>query len=369
MAKSINSSRRKVIRSSRTLLQRSGTIGMDLGDRFSRYCAVAKSGEILIEERVATTPGAMALEFKGIGAKLIAIETGTHSPWVSRLLKSFGHRVIVANSRKLRLIYENKRKDDRVDAQYLARLARLDPQLLKGVRHRGEAAQAHLELLRARDTLVATRTCLANHVRGVIKPFGVRLPSCRPASLPKRIAEVPIPEALQIALAPLFATIHAISEHINDYDHRIEKLAADQYPDSALLRQVQGVGALTATAFMLTVDDPNRFKHSRAVGPWLGLTPARDDSGQQQPQKSISKEGDHYIRRLLVLSAQYILGPFGSDSDLRRHGLAIAARGGKNAKKRAVVAVARKLAVLLHRLWVTRATYEPLRCHPGAIAA
>ena len=124
---------------------------------------------------------------------------------------------------------------------------------------------------------------------------------------------------------------------------------------------MSGVGALTAMAFMLTVDDAHRFRRSRSVGAWLGLTPSRHESGDSQPQMRITKEGDGYVRRLLVGSAQYILGPFGTDCDLRRHGLAIAARGGKNAKRRAVVAVARKLAVLLHRLWVTQADYVPLK--------
>lgn len=336
------------------------TIGIDVGDRMSQYCAIGAEGETIVESRVATTPGGFELLFKAIGGKTIAIETGTHSPWMSRLLRSLGHRVIVANSRKLRLIYENSRKDDRIDAQYLARLARMDPKLLSPVRHRSEAAQADLELIRSRDVLVATRTKLVNHVRGAIKPFGARLPRSRPATIGKKGAPL-IPEALRGSLRPLLELITELSIRIDGYDREIRKLAEKKYPAAGTLMQVQGVGALTATAFLLTIDDPSRFKRSRSVGVWLGLTPAREDSGQSRPEKNISKEGDHYLRRLLVGSAQYILGPFGKDSDLRRHGLAMAARGGKNAKKRAVVAVARKLAVLLHRLWVTNGVYEKIR--------
>jgi transposase len=290
----------------------------------------------------------------------MAIETGTHSPGVSRLLRRLGHEVIVANARKLRLIYENRRKDDRVDARSLARVARMDPELLGAVHHRSEATQAHLELIRARDVVVATRTRLANHLRGALKPFGIRVPGCTPSALPTRAAAV-IPPTLTPALGPLLNTIKLLSQQIREYEREIERLAEQEYPASCALRQVSGVGALTALAFMLTAGDPERFKRSRKVGAWLGLVPARDDSGQHKPQMRISKEGDSYVRRLLVGSAQYILGPFGSDCDLRRHGLTIAARGGKNAKRRAVVAVARKLGVLLHRLWVSQSVYDPLR--------
>jgi transposase len=126
------------------------------------------------------------------------------------------------------------------------------------------------------------------------------------------------------------------------------------------LRQVEGVGPLTALTFVLTLEDPYRFEKSRSVGAYLGLVPASDKSGDRDPQRRISKEGDEMLRKLLVGSAHYILGPFGGDSDLRRHGEKIASRGAKNAKKRAAVAVARKLAVLLHRLWVTGEVYDPL---------
>ncbi|MDP9474147.1 MAG: transposase [Actinomycetota bacterium] len=158
----------------------------------------------------------------------------------------------------------------------------------------------------------------------------------------------------------MVATIASLTEKIGDYGRRIEELATERYPESELLRQVQGVGALTALTFVLTLEDPQKFGRSRAVGAYLGLAPGNDQSGDSAPQRRISREGDEMLRRLLVGSAQHILGPFGPDSDLRRHGEKIARRGGKNAKKRAVVAVARKLAVLLHRLWSSGEVYEPL---------
>jgi transposase len=207
--------------------------------------------------------------------------------------------------------------------------------------------------------LVDCRTQLVNHVRGAVKSFGARLPKCPARSFHKR-AQEHVPEALSPALGPILEQIGSLTERIRDYDRKLETISKESYPETDLLRQVEGIGPLTALAFVLTLEDPYRFERSRSVGAYLGLVPARDQSGDRDPQKRISKEGDEMLRKLLVGSAHYILGPFGSDSDLRRHGQKIATRGGKNAKKRAAVAVARKLSVLLHRLWVTGELYDPL---------
>jgi transposase len=267
--------------------------------------------------------------------------------------------VLVANARRLRLIYSNKRKTDEIDAENLARLARLDPKLLYPVRHRGEESQAHMALIRSRQALVDCRTQLVNHVRGAVKSFGHRLPKCPARTFHKRVQEH-IPEALLPALEPLLEQIASLTERIRDYDRRLVAISEEHYPETALLRQVEGIGPLTALTFVLTLEDPYRFEKSRSVGAYLGLVPATHRSGDSDPQKRISKEGDQMLRKLLVGAAHYVLGPFGSDSDLRRHGEKIASRGGKNAKKRAAVAVARKLSVLLHRLWVSGEVYDPL---------
>ena len=290
----------------------------------------------------------------------IAIEAGTHSPWASRVLEGCGHEVVVANARKLRLIYANKRKTDEIDAENLARLARLDPKLLYPLKHRGQDSQAHMALIRSRQTLIGCRTQLVNHVRGAVKSFGARLPKCPARSFHNKVSEH-IPEALWPALEPILEQIASLTERIREYDRKLEEISKESYPETELLRQVEGIGALTALTFVLTLEDPHRFEKSRSVGAYLGLVPASDRSGDRDPQKRISKEGDEMLRKLLVGSAHYILGPFGSDSDLRRHGEKIASRGAKNAKKRAVVAVARKLSVLLHSLWVAGELYEPLR--------
>jgi transposase len=278
---------------------------------------------------------------------------------VSRLLEECGHEVLVANARKVRLIYGDKRKNDKLDAENLARLARLDPKLLYPLKHRDENSQAHLALIRSREALVGSRTQLINHVRGAVKSFGARLPKCSARSFHKKVAEH-LPKELTPALGPLLETIGELTERIREYERKLEEIAKVHYPETGILRQVGGVGALTALSFVLILEDPSRFKKSRAVGAYLGLVPGEDRSGESDPQRRICKEGDEMLRRLMVSSAHYILGPFAHDSDLRRHGLKIAERGGKNAKKRAVVAVARKLSVLLHRLWVTGELYEPL---------
>jgi transposase len=290
----------------------------------------------------------------------IALETGMHSPWVSRVLSGCEHEVIVAHARNVRLIGESRKKDDRLDAQTLARLARIDPKLLCPVKHRSAKAQADLTVIRARAGLVRARTALVNTARGLAKSYGERLRGCNVRNMNPEKAEGLSPE-LQRALEPLLAGIEALSERILECNERIEQLAEQSYPQAARLKQVKGVGTLIALTYLLTLEDAHRFRKNRDVGSYLGLQPGRRNSGQSEPQLHISKEGDPYLRTLLVQGAHHILGPFGGDSDLRRWGLKLAERGGKNGKKRAVIATARKLAVLLHRLWVSGEAYEPLR--------
>src|SRR5207302_780618 len=260
------------------------TIGLGLGDRNSWYCVLDEAGTIQLEQRVRTTAKALQEVFGAMPRSRIALEIGTHSPWISRLLSELGHEVIVANARKVRLIGESRKKDDRLDAQTLARLARIDPQLLYPVKHRGAQAQADLMMIRARAGLVRARTALVNSARGLAKSYGERLRGCNVRNMDAEKAENLSPELQQ----------------------------------------------------------------------------GRRNSGQSEPQMHISKEGDPYLRTLLVQGAQHILGPFGVDCDLRRWGLKLAERGGKSGKKRAIVATARKLAVLLHHLWVSGEAYEPL---------
>ena len=336
------------------------TIGMDLGDKISRYCVLGGDGEVQWEGSVGTSRKAMAQKFSGTRRCRIAFEVGTHSPWLSRLLSGLGFEVIVANARQVQLISASSRKNDRMDARMLARLGRVDPQLLRPIRHRSEQAQADLMTIRMRAVLVEARTGLVNAARGFSKALGERLPSCDTDAMGvEKLAD--LPAELRARLQPLMEEIESLTEQIKKLEANIEQIARIEYPETELLRQVSGVGTLIALTFVLTVEDRERFQKSRDVGCYVGLRPRQSESGQSQPQLRITKEGDRYLRTLLVQGAHCILSRRGPDTDLKRWGLKLAARGGKNGKKRAIVAVARKLAVLLHRLWVCGEVYEPLR--------
>jgi transposase len=333
---------------------------MDVGDKTSRYCVLGGDGGLQSEGSVGTTRKAMAQKFAGMRRCRVAMEVGTHSPWLSRLLTGLGFEVIVANARQVQLISASSRKNDRMDARMLGRLARVDPQLLRPIRHRSEQAQADLMTIRIRAALVEARTGLVNAARGFTKAMGERLPTCDTDSMGvEKLAG--LPRQLQQSLQPLLEQIAALTDQIKKLEGTIEQIARTQYPETELLRQVSGVGTLIALTFVLTVEDRERFQKSRDVGCYVGLRPKQSESGQSQPQLRITKEGDRYLRTLLVQGAHLILNRRGPDTDLKRWGLKLAERGGKNAKKRAIVAVARKLAVLLHRLWVGGEVYEPLR--------
>lgn len=345
-------------------------VGMDLGDRNHEVCVLNEAGQVERRDTVVNTAEAITK----YGARLpkgavVAIEAGTHSGWISRLLEQLGLRVVVAQPRKLRALWSRNRKNDASDAELLARMLRVDPQLLHPIVHRREQAQIDILSLRSRDVLVQARTKLVNATRGMAKSLGQRLPAASTRYFATK-ARASVPPTLQAALFPLLDMVESLSAQINAMDRKIEETAKDRYPQTAPLREVSGVGALTALAYVLTIADPKRFKRSREVGPYLGLVPKQDQSGSLDKQLHITKAGDGYLRRLLVGSAQYILGPFGPACGLRSFGLRLSARGGKNAKRRAVVAVTRKLAVLLHKLWVSEVAYDPTRgLDPETIAA
>ncbi len=334
------------------------TIGMDLGDKFHIAVVFDGEGNELETAKVTNTKIGVSNFFKLYKSAKVAMEAGTHSPWISRLLDEMGLTVYVGNPRKLRLIWDSTDKSDTRDARILGMVCRVEPRLLHPLHHRGSQAQADLATIKSRNMLVKSRTQLINHIRGIIKANGDRLPKCSSTSFAKR-CETLVPSELRPALKFLFKTISHLNEQIAELGHQMDKLSIERYPETQYLRQVTGVGPITALCFVLTIEDPSRFAKSRQIGPFLGLTPRQDQSGEIDKQLPITKAGNTYLRQLLVGSAHYIMGPFGPDSSLRLHGLSIALRGGKNAKKRAVVAVARKLAVLLHRLWVTGEEYQP----------
>ncbi len=335
------------------------TVGVDLGDQWSNYCILGLAGETLAEGQFPMSRQEIAEFFQGLAISRVVVEVGTHSAWVQEVIAGLGHEVLVANARMMEGSKRRRRKNDRIDAGKLARLGRVDPKSLYPIRHRSSQVREDLLVLRARDALVASRTELINTVRALVKTMGARLSSCSSEAFAKK-AETEIPSELRETLQPLLRLIATLNDEIKSYDQKIEQLASKKYSHTKLLRQVTGVGPITALAYVLTLETPQRFARSRDVGPYLGLVPKQEDSGDSQPQLGISKAGDQMLRKLLVGSAHYILGPFGPDTDLRRFGMRLCERGGKNAKKRAAVAVARKLAVLLHRLWASGDVYEPL---------
>ncbi len=335
-------------------------IGLDLGDK--RHVAVIfdADGTEHAADGMVNTMQQVKNYFEPHAGAVVVMEAGTHSGWISRLLERMGFEVWVGNPRKLRAIWDSTDKSDARDARVLGLMFRLEPRLLHRVTHRGEQAQCDLALIKSRGILVETRTKLINHVRGVVKGVGARVGACSGESFHKKASEQ-VPVALKDALDVVIEQVKQLTAAIKELDQRIEKMCGEKYPETQRLTQVSGVGSLTALAFVLTIEDSKRFAKSRSVGPFLGLTPRRDQSGVTDKQLPITKAGNTYLRQLLVGCAHYILGPFGRPCDLRACGERIAAQGGKNGKRRAVVAVARKLAVLLHRLWMDGREYVPVR--------
>ncbi len=343
------------------------TVGVDMGDRFSHYCVVNGEGEVMEEGRLRTTGEAFQRQFEGAVRQRIALEAGPHSPWANRLLEELGHQVIVANPRQIPALTASESKNDRNDAEKLARFAHCDPLLLSPLRHRSLERQTDLNRIRVRDLLVRSRTMLINAARGMVKSAGGRLPSCSSEAFVSRVQPY-VPAELREILQPLLEQITSLKEKIRVLDQEIAGLE-QRYPEIRILRTVPGVGPIVASTYVLTLDGPDTMASSRQAGAFLGLRPRQSQSGDANPQQRISKTGNVYLRRLLVQSAQYLLGRFAPDCALRRWGLKLAGAGGKRGKKRAIVAVARKLAVLLHRLWKSGESFQPItQSAPGAVA-
>lgn len=341
-------------------------IGCDLGSRRSEVCVLDTDGNVVERRSVPTDRDGFASWFGKRTRARVVIEACTQSAWVSELLAQLGHEVIVANPRKVHLIGRNRSKTDKVDAELLARLGRVDPQLLSPIRHRGRQAREDLVVVRTRAALVSARTALINHVRTMAKANGQVLRSGSSETFARSHSS--LSPTLAETLRPAFEMIAQLTEQIRQLDRKVERELPERHPVMKALAKVDGVGPITSATFVLTIDDPSRFSKSRLVGAYLGLCPTRRQSGDKDPELSISRQGDRYLRSILVQCAQRLLGPRGVDCDLRRLGLRLAERGGKTAKRRAVIAVARRLAVLLHRLWSTGAEYEPLHSQQLATA-
>lgn len=334
------------------------TLGIDLGDCEATYSVLAQDGNVLEEGSVRMDSQALEDRFSTAPVSRAVIEASSQSQWVARLLAGLGHEVIVANPRQVHLISKSERKSDRNDALLLARLGRVDPELLRPTTTRSEKSATVRALLSARDQLVKTRTRLINLVRFEVKTVGSRIAKCNPDSFHRR-ARPQLPDTLRIALEPLLDVLAETQVRVRAYDREVLRLCSKEYPETSLLRQVSGVGPLVALTFVATLDNPKRFTRSRSVGAFVGLVPRSYQSGDRDPQLRISKAGDCELRRLLVGAAAYVMRRPSPDCDLKRYGLRIAGGNSKRARARARVAVARKLAVLLHRLWINGEVYDP----------
>ena len=334
------------------------TIGIDIGDKVSQFCRLDVDGEVADQQRFHTNTESLKKHFAKLPKARIALEASTHSGWMARQLKQYGHEVHVANPRDLAAVTSSKKKSDRNDAEKLARLARADVRLLNAVYVRSLECQLDFIPLQARDGMVRARTMLVNQARSLAKIEGKRLPATITPTFGKR-SLARLQGQLRTLLKPLLEQIDTLSAAIKEATKQIEQLLRTKYPEASKLRKTPGVGAITALQFVLTIGSKERFANSRDVGAFLGMTPKRSQSGEHDPKLGISKAGNGALRRLLVQCAHHILGRRGQESALRQWGRKLAERGGANANKRAVVAVARKLSVILHRLWRTGEQWKP----------
>ncbi len=335
-------------------------IGVDLGDTKHAICVTDKDGNILKEYFITITKQSFKKLIETYPQSLIAIEVGTHSPWISRYLTQLGAQVVVANARKLRAIYTNERKSDELDARMLAKIARLDIDLLHPIQHGTEEQQRDSLMIKLRASLTKQRAATVVTIRFTLKSLGIRIRSSSTRAFPN-VARKYLqqqPEILAI-IEPSLVILDALNEQIKKLEKQIEERISKKYPEAQHLQQITGIGPITALAFVLHISDPESFKSPRDVGAYLGLVPRSDQSGKKDKELSISKTGNTYLRCLLVQAAQYILGHFGPDCDLRNHGLKLAARGGNGAKKKAVIATARKIAVTMLAMWKNKNDYNP----------
>lgn len=290
------------------------------------------------------------LMFKNPAQVCIVMETGTHSLWMSEFIGAHGFEVIVAHARDLALIYGSDKKNDSLDAEKLARLAQADRKLLHPIKHMTMERQIDLTIVKARDLVVRQRTQIINTIRGLLRSAGHKLIEVEYSSETIKKCCNSLPEEMKPAIAPLLQQISYLDLAIKEYNLQLKKLCK-KYPATEIIQQIPGVGPVTAVAFVLIVGDPNRFENSARLCAYLGVVPKQDQSGDTDKQLGITKKGNKTMRRLLVQAAHYILGAFGKNCDLRAYGMRIQSRGGKAAKKKSYIAVARKLVTVMLALW------------------
>ena len=340
-------------------------IGFDLGETSSHYCLVNLEGQVECRGQVENQRSEFERVLSSCPQARVVIETCRVSHWIGSHMRSLGREVYEANPRRVALISQSSKKTDRNDAELLAKIGRADVSLLNAIHPRSAACMEARILLRVRQQLVGTRTRAVNSVRSCLRVFGYSAPSCCTEQFAERTAPV-VPAHLAALLRPLFALLKTLNRQIESCDRHLATMAKQRFPDSQTLQQIHGVGPLVSLAFVTAIGDPKRFRDSRMVGAYLGLTPRSRQSGRSDPQLRISKEGDPMVRSLLVTAATHILRQSAPDTALKRHGRRLAKNGSPRDRARARIAVARKLAVVLHRLWLTGEVYRPLPLEPAA---
>jgi transposase len=329
-------------------------IGIDIGDKINTVCVLNNDGEIIQECEVENTGQEMHDFFIEYPNARVAIEACSHSLWLHDLLVRLGCQVFVGNPRKLRIISSSSRKNDKNDSRLLARLVRSDLDLLYPIVVRDILTQQDMVIIKTRTMLIKTRGDLVRHIRGIIKPFGLKLPKdVTTDNFHDKVKEHLSKELLPI-LKHTIKSIKDLSIQIKNLDKKIDSLINKKYPEAMLLQTIDGIGPITALTFILIMGDPKRFEKSRDVGAYFGLVPRQDQSCTIDKSLPITKEGDSCMRSLLVNCSHHILGRYGKDTQIRRHGLKVMGQDeNKIRKKKAVIAVARKLSVLMHSMLIS----------------
>lgn len=332
--------------------------GIDLHQNETEICVLDNEGALVERARIKTSRETLKRRFNGQSPMKVAMEAGGSSPWVSRLVESMGHDVVVCAPRRVRLIAESTMKTDEIDAEVLARLVRVDEGFLGRVTHRSESAQLQRGLMTSRTALVNARSKWVHSARGILRSFGFRVPGGCTSRFHQRCAKVEMPDHLRAVVQPLLNQIEQVSLEIQALNERLEDIAANN-PVAQHLQAVPGVGTIVALYFVFSIDDPDRFQRSRDVAAFFGLRPTIRGSADVCHYGRITKEGDPEMRRLLIQAAHGMINSRKTCA-LQQWALNLAARRGK---KKALVALARKIAVLLHHLWVTGEVFQPFPKH------
>jgi transposase len=336
-------------------------IGIDIGDKINFVCILNNKGEILFRKEISNTKEDMREYFQSIEKASIVFEVGSHSPWISRLLIADGHDVFICNPRKLAAVSQNLKKSDEEDSLMLAQLLLTGKHLLSQVHHANEDKMRDFLLIKSRKALVKCRTILINTSRGVVKSFGERISPNLTANAFHKYAGDSLTSESNEKIKDLIEVIGKTTEQILLYEKNIDTLIQNKYPVAQLLQSINGVGPLTSLTYVLTIDDPKKFPNSRTVGAFLGLVPRRDQSGNKDKQLPITKAGSKLLRSLLINCANYILSEKGEDNQIKRFGLKIRGDGtSKTKNNKAKVAVARKLSVIMHKLWITNKPFASI---------